>query len=174
MTIKTISHVSLKVTDMTQALHFYQDILGFNLLCQKTYRFALSHLKKKLPDLDGEAKDDLLHMIHNFESKAEEPWFIYLKIANGQCLELFYADSKDSWSLPTAGYQHLSFETDDIHFLKEHLLKNHVELDTDIYMGPDNTYTMWVSDPDGNKIEFMEYTPSSLQKLSYEEPDTAC
>lgn len=44
--------------------------------------------------------------------------------------------------------------------------------DTDIYKGPDGTYTMLVSDPDGNKIEFMQYTSESLQLLSYEEENT--
>lgn len=169
MNIKTISHIAFNVTDMEQALHFYQDILGFPLLCKKIYGTALPHLKNQLQLLDSDQQESIQNMITSFEAKADEPWFIYLKIANGQCLELFYASEGDTWAIPSAGYQHLSLETDNIKAVKAHLLQNNVGLDTDIYMGPDNTYTMWISDPDGNKIEFMEYTPSSLQLSSYKE-----
>ncbi len=167
--IKTISHIAFNVTDMERTLHFYHDILGFPFLCKKTYASALPTLQNQLQQLNPDMQAPIRNMIAEFEAKADEPWFIYLKVAKGQCLELFYADQKNPCSPIPVGYQHLSLETDNIEEIKSLLLQNNVTLDTDIYIGPDNTKTMWISDPDGNKIEFMEYTPDSLQLLSYKE-----
>ena len=36
-------------------------------------------------------------------------------------------------------------------------------IDTPPKMGLEHTYQMWSHDPDGNKIEFMQYTPESWQ-----------
>lgn len=34
---------------------------------------------------------------------------------------------------------------------------------TEITMGMDRSWQAWVTDPDGNRIELMEYGPSSLE-----------
>ncbi|MCM3600429.1 VOC family protein [Robertmurraya korlensis] len=38
-----------------------------------------------------------------------------------------------------------------------------ITIDSDISKGPSETYQLWIQDPDGNKIEIMQYTENSLQ-----------
>lgn len=135
MNIKGIAHVSYKTSDMEKALKFYRDGLGFK------EKFSLN-------------------------DKQGRPWLIYLEIVSGQFIEIFYdydrlqnEQKKDK----KIGYLHLSIEVNDIRKMKEDLINKGITLDSDIGMEADHTYQLWVSDPDGNRIEFMEYTKESLQ-----------
>jgi hypothetical protein len=38
---------------------------------------------------------------------------------------------------------------------------------SEIERGLENTYTMWMHDPDGNRFEIMEYTPESYQVVGH-------
>lgn len=135
MKINRIAHASFKVTDMKQALSYYCDGLSF------TQKF-------ELPDENG------------------KPWINYLEIQPGQFLELFY----DSEGLPKAthgydlnGYLHLSLEVDDLEAVKSELEAKGLPVNSEIKFGPDKSYQLWSEDPDGNQIEFMQYTPDSFQ-----------
>jgi hypothetical protein len=44
-------------------------------------------------------------------------------------------------------------------------MKNGIKLDKDIDLGPDGTYQLWIVDPDGNRIELMQYTEKSKQLI---------
>jgi catechol 2,3-dioxygenase-like lactoylglutathione lyase family enzyme len=61
------------------------------------------------------------------------------------------------------GYLHLSFEVDDIYKAREELLAKNVNVTSEIRLGIEKTYQFWVTDPDGNPIEFMQYTEDSYQ-----------
>ena len=49
----------------------------------------------------------------------------------------------------------------------ETIIKNGIVPDSPINMGPDFTKQFWVHDPEGNRIEFMEYTSRSFQVLGH-------
>ena len=61
------------------------------------------------------------------------------------------------------GYQHLCIEVSDIEetwkICKEHAIRP----DTEIKLGPDFSRQFWITDPDGNRIELMEYTEKAWQ-----------
>lgn len=61
------------------------------------------------------------------------------------------------------GYSHFSIEVEDIFKAKEELIASGVEIDNDISKGKSETYQMWIHDPDGNKIEIMQFTENSEQ-----------
>ena len=61
------------------------------------------------------------------------------------------------------GYLHLSLEVENIQAVREELMQKGITPDSEIKMQADHTYQLWVTDPDGNRIEFMEYTSESLQ-----------
>lgn len=135
MEIKQLAHASFKVSDMAAAVDFYCNGLGF------TDKF-------ELPDEQG------------------RPWIKYLEIRPGQFLELFY-DHDDS---PKAthgydlnGYLHLSLEVPDIEATKRELQAKGLPVNSAVKFGPDQSYQLWSADPDGNQIEFMQYTPDSFQ-----------
>ncbi|TDF98719.1 VOC family protein [Paenibacillus piri] len=137
--IKGIGHNAYTVKDMEKSLHFYSDVLGF----------------KKLFELKKPATG--------------EPWIVYLKVREGQFIELFYGGEKrveaDS---ATIGYAHLCLEVDDIHEIANYLKSKGVTLDVEPKQGLDLNYQCWAKDPDGNRIEFMQLHPDCPQLKVYE------
>ena len=59
-------------------------------------------------------------------------------------------------------YKHFCLEVIGLDEYCEMLKSKGVEV-TDISMGMDNSRQAWITDPDGNQIELMEYGASSLQ-----------
>lgn len=91
-----------------------------------------------------------------------EPWIVYLKVAEGCFIELFYGGK------PTEKNRgdHICFEVDDIHETAADLQSRGIVLATDITQGKALNYQFWVKDPDGNWLEFMEMHPDSLHMKS--------
>jgi len=134
--IKGIAHVAYNVSNMENSLSFYCDILGF----------------KRAFDLNDDEGN---------------PWIVYIKIKEGQFIELFYANSKIcNETLEPFSYSHLCLEVDDINEIAQRLEKNKVKLDVKPSQGKDLNYQCWAKDPDGNRIEFMQMDPNSLQNKS--------
>lgn len=132
---KRIGHVAIRVTNMEKALRFYCDGLGL------IRKFALQDDKQR-------------------------PWIEYLEIGTYFFIELFYDNEKratiqqDSERL---GYLHLCIEVDNLKEFKKQIEKNGINCDGEIKMQTDNSWQLWVTDPDGNRIEIMEYTQQSKQ-----------
>ena len=94
----------------------------------------------------------------------DQPWIIYLKISDGQFIELFYnakGPVDPYWG--KAGYQHFCFGVDDIWAFTERLHSRGLYLDKNPTMGKDTNYQIWVKDPDGVDIEIMQLEPTSPQ-----------
>ncbi|MDF2959143.1 MAG: hypothetical protein K0S39_878 [Paenibacillus sp.] len=137
--IKGIGHNAYIVKDMDKSLHFYSDILGFKKLFE---------LKRPVTD---------------------EPWIVYLKVREGQFVELFYGgDKKVEVDSQTVGYSHLCLEVDDINDIAGYLKSKGVTLDVEPKQGLDLNYQCWAKDPDGNRIEFMQLHPDCPQLKFYE------
>jgi predicted enzyme related to lactoylglutathione lyase len=59
-------------------------------------------------------------------------------------------------------YRHFCLEVTGLDAYRKTLIDRGVDV-TEVSMGMDNSRQAWVTDPDGNQIELMEYGPSSLQ-----------
>ena len=87
---------------------------------------------------------------------------VYLKVAPQQFVELFPGGSGGKQD--NSGYFHVCLQTDDIHGLHQELLsrgfspRNRPERHDD-----DHTWQFWIDDPDGNAIEFQQFTAESRQ-----------
>jgi catechol 2,3-dioxygenase-like lactoylglutathione lyase family enzyme len=93
-----------------------------------------------------------------------EPWIVYLKVREGQFIELFYGGSKEvTTDFSTIGYSHLCLEVEDINEIANHIKSHGLTLDDEPKQGADLNYQCWVRDPDGNRIEFMQLHPESPQ-----------
>lgn len=139
-TISGIAHIAYLAHDMDRMMEFYCGVLGFRK-------------KFLLPDENG------------------RPWIQYVEVAPRQYIEFFY-DYKDltpenSFArmarLDRLGPMHLSLEVKNIRALAEHLRAHDVRIVTDVTLGDDGTWQIWFEDPEGNPIEFHEYTDESLQ-----------
>lgn len=110
---------------------------------------------------------DILGFEKAFELKDDnnQPWINYIKIKDGQFIELFYGGKEANDNPDTVGFSHICFEVDDIYEIAEQLDKNGL-LDMKPNRGKDLNYQCWSKDPDGNRIEFMQMDPESPQSTS--------
>lgn len=104
-----------------------------------------------------------LGLTHAFELKDDHgrPWIQYLKVADGMFIELFYGSPQPA---PQGSYSHLCLEVDDIQAMVQRLRDQGLPLDAGPSLGKDGNWQCWSHDPDGNRIEFMQISPDSLQR----------
>lgn len=118
------------------------------------------------------------------EKEGDEPWNYYMKIANGQYLELQPVNAPNPFPHPEkATYYknqtawHYALETDDMDLMISTLLERGIPLyfgpdprsgevkaPGDVFMAQDGCRVCWTIDPDGTPIELMEQTGETLQK----------
>jgi lactoylglutathione lyase/glyoxylase I family protein len=83
----------------------------------------------------------------------------YFRVADRNFIEAF---PRSAHPRGEPGITHICLETDDIKGLHERLEAQGIECQS-ITLGCDGSYQFWVKDPDGNDIEFHEYTAQSSQ-----------
>lgn len=156
MEFKSIMHVSFYTDQMDEMRDFYENKLGLKakiVTKAKAYKGLNRGYYSELAETDP-----------------EKVIIVYIEIAPGQFIELFpKAEGQgehDSWN-QNLGYSHYALLVDDIFKTREELLSRGVVIDTEISKGPSETYQMWVSDPDGNKFEIMQYTDKSFQVVGH-------
>lgn len=157
-----MSHVAYKCADLEKTVHYYRDILGgepaFTLLYSEFYIF-----QKQKAEAEGHELDPSFY--ENFGKYGDRVWISYVKFG-GVFVELFDAGAATESMMPddtTFNYQHLSLEVDDMQAFTEKIRKAGAPIDSEPAMGMEHTWQMWSHDPDGNKIEFMQYTDRSYQ-----------
>ncbi|WJH36650.1 VOC family protein [Paenibacillus sp. CC-CFT747] len=131
----------------------------------------IGHIALKVQDMERslEFYCGVLGFQKAFDLKddAGNPWIEYIKIGNGQFIELFYGgENKPDPVERRIGYDHLCLEVEDIQAVADHLRSKGVTLDVEPKQGKDRNYQCWAKDPDGNRIEFMELHPDSPQRNS--------
>ena len=152
--VKEIAHLAFKVTDMEEAQDYYINKLGF------TKAFEI----KRKPDGSVPTADDVVKNSGTFDR--DKVWIVYIQISPSQFLELFTLDEGEEAGGKNenpVGYFHLALLVDDIRATREELVSRGVEIDDEPKMGMDGTWQMWIHDPDGNKMEYMQYTEESAQ-----------
>ena len=145
MKIKELGHVAFKCRDLKASEAFYRDVLGFER------KFSLKYADRA-PEEQGDCP--------------EKEWIVYMKITDRLFLELFDPEGAVRSCAPDwncLNYQHLALIVDDIFEAEKELKKHNAPVDSAPVLGIDNTWQMWSHDPDGNKIEFMQYTEKSYQ-----------
>ncbi len=164
--VKNIGHASLNVRNMDEMLHFYCDIIGMQHLFTNTYQDLYNSLKNNYDDSMTPEQSYRLQMI---SSMGEKPWVEYLKLADRQYLELFhdaglgkkeFGERKDYY-----GYLKLNYEVADIQEIKTRLVEGGVTIDADVHPTADGSLEITVHDPDGNEVQFTQYSEKALRHL---------
>lgn len=157
-----MSHVAYKCANLDETVKYYRDVLGgeeaFELLYSEFYVFQKQKAAKEGHPLDSSFEK-------NFGVFGDKTWIRYVKFGS-VFVELFDAGLADqylSYDDYHFNYQHLSLEVDDIHDFTEKIRAAGAPIDSEPAMGMEHTWQMWSHDPDGNKIEFMQYTDKSYQ-----------
>ena len=85
---------------------------------------------------------------------------VFLLAGRRTFIELFEGDPVPT--PPNATHRHVCLEVDDMEATVRGLRQRGVEV-SDIARGGENSYQVWLSDPDGTRIELQQFTPESLQ-----------
>lgn len=129
---------------------------------------GIAHLALKVADMDRSIEFYVeklgLEKAFTMDDEDQNPWIVYLKVAPGMFLELFYGGQGQAVSGNTgAGFMHLCLECEDVSKTVETLKRRGVTIDVEPRQGKDKNIQAWVSDPDGNAIELMQIGPDSPQ-----------
>jgi lactoylglutathione lyase len=131
----SLGHVAFRVNDLERSLAFYSK-LGFPEFLRLTQE-------------DG------------------RPWIAYLRVTDELYLELFPGgDGGKAVGPEHTGVHHLCLTTDDIEKTAEHLESVGIPASAPLVpskRGVDGNRGMWITDPDGNRIEIMEMAPACVQ-----------
>ncbi|MBQ3667824.1 MAG: VOC family protein [Clostridia bacterium] len=92
-----------------------------------------------------------------------QPWIEYLKLADGQFIELFYSGGGFG---KNPSYAHLCIQVPCCAEAEQELRLAGVEIDVPTKQGKDTNWQCWIHDPDGNKIEIMQISPTSPQAMA--------
>ena len=131
--VKHIAHLAIEISNLQNSLDFYVGALGF------AYAF------------DNKDENGLITMV-------------YLKICEGEFVELFATGiHKPERKDYLIGFHHLCLEVEDIHKAEADLKSKGYTVKKPAMLGGDGSWQFWADDPDGNPIEFMQYTENSSQ-----------
>ena len=136
--IRKLAHLNFVTNELERMIDFYVNRLGMKV------KFTLNN-KEGRPFGYYFACGDSTFLEFFDQARAVEVW-------GGKVEEL---------NIGTR-YRHFCLEVTGLDEFCETLKRRNVAV-SDISLGMDNSRQAWISDPDGNSIELMEYGPSSLQ-----------
>ena len=155
------SQVSYNACSGVKMKHFYCEGLGLKLAKSLTY-FDLLRRMEQQESLTLEKHQEL-------EALEDLPWIDFIEIVPHQYLELFYTNGETKMNAGNlqdfCRYQHLCLEMDDIQKAWNAGRANGLVPDSQIVKGADGALNFWLVDPDGNRIELMQYIPGAKQLL---------
>ena len=93
-------------------------------------------------------------------------WITYLRVSDEAYIELF--PKKGEMPPRSGSYSHLCLEVADIEITAREVVERGWTLDGEIKTGKDGNRQVWTKDPEGNRIEFMQMMPDSLQMRAIE------
>ena len=136
--IRKLAHLNFVTNDLEKIIDFYVDKLGMKV------KFTL-------------------------DNKEGKPFGYYFACGDTTFLEFFdqemasqvWGGNVEELNIGTR-YKHFCLEVTGLDEYCKMLKDKGVEV-TEIKLGMDNSRQAWIADPDGNSIELMEYSYSSLQ-----------
>ncbi len=165
MKILEFGHNGVMCSDLKQSAEFYEKVLGMERAYVIRYGDRLNVLRRRAAEegrqLDAKTEAALT-------AKADKVWVVYEKIAGTAFVELFDnggADMEAVQQKPHLGHQHLALIVEDIQAVRQHLLDCGAPLDVDVMRSGDGSYQLFTHDPDGNKIEIIQYSPNAYQRV---------
>ena len=129
---------------------------------------GLGHLALRARDIETTAKFylDVIGLKEAFRMNSPETGklgAIYVYIAPSQFIEIFPNGGGEQTDNNTVGIKHICIEVENAAKFQEELRGRGAPIDIELKTGISKCIQFWTHDPDGNKIEFMELPPESLQ-----------
>ena len=121
---------------------------------------GVAHVALKTNDLNA-AKEFYGHYL-GFEALASETHGTMFKVNDHQYIYVAATLTGDEDRL-----DHIAFETTDARQLREYLGAHSVRVPASLEPDPDGNYSFMVEDPEGHRIEFVEYRKGSAQSKDF-------
>lgn len=88
---------------------------------------------------------------------------IYLHVAGDRFIELFPNGPSPEERSARQSFMHVCLAVDDLAAFVESIRADGINIDIEPQLGLDHNLQAWITDPDGNKIELMQYASESPQ-----------
>lgn len=154
---KNLGHASFNMKNAEAMLHFYGQILGM----KQQFSLNFGHLIPLLEAQLDPQSEEFKRIRAGMESMAQMPWLTYMKLGEGQFIELFYPSRQMVRQIENRranyGYTKLNFEVASIEAIRDRMVAHGVHLDEDIHPTLDGALEITVHDPDGNEVQFTQY-----------------
>ena len=165
MNLNGITHIAFACKDYPAMLKFYGETLGLTKLFTMNFN------------------DEIIQRFRTAgfvcESQNGDEYVSYFKVKEKQFIELFNIKYCGDNDVENQGFHHFCLIVEDITEAAKELQAKGISLwrgprhmnnpitnpYTMIKQGRDGTFTFYIQDPEGNEIEFMQYTENSLQVL---------
>ena len=102
---------------------------------------------------------DKMFDLHDEQGKL---WIVYLRVNDHIYIELFPRSGPAP--AKSGSYSHLCLEVTDIENTFSSVVERGAPVEVQVQTGKDGNRQAWTRDPEGNRIEFMEIAPDSLQR----------
>ena len=107
-------------------------------------------------------------LILEIEEPKGTPWIIQIQYPDGSCIELFYPRAEFPLG-DQLGRNHFCFGVDDIYEVERRLDQYGIEMTVRPKRVRDGNMQIWCLDPNGYRVEFIQYMPGCPQVERYEE-----
>jgi lactoylglutathione lyase len=128
---------------------------------------GLTHVAIRVQDVERSVAfyRDVLGLNEHFRltNEAGAPILVYIRVTASQFIELFPGANEPRLETNASGAVHICLEVDDIQKSFAEMTGRGLEATGQPVLGADNSWQFWTKDPDGNPIEFHQFTPESLQ-----------
>lgn len=128
---------------------------------------GLTHVAVRVTDINRsiEFYSELLGLPEQFRltNDAGDPCLVYLKVSDNQFIELFPGAQGSHIPPENAGVVHICLQVDDIQQTYKEMIARGVVPHGEPILACDESWQFWTHDPDGNPIEFHQFTPESRQ-----------
>lgn len=88
---------------------------------------------------------------------------VYLHVGGDRFIEVFPGGPSPEERAGRQSFMHICLAVDDLRGTVEEIRATGIPIDIEPQMGLDFNMQAWIADPDGNKIELMEYSAKSPQ-----------
>ncbi len=120
----------------------------------------IAHICIHTKDLEKTFKfyTEVLGLEKGFEFEKDGELFgYYIKLGNNTFIEVFKGDPGEVGNI-----NHVAIEVENIDGLIQRIRSHNYKIE-DKTIGDDHSWQVWITDPNGIRIEFHEYTEKSMQ-----------
>ncbi len=172
MAVRHLAHASFRCSDLDRTLAFYCGLLGLRRKFSLRFDEFVQYQEEQAAAGGSPMSEYMRKKIEEMRHFGGMEWVTYLEVADHEFIEIFSSEGHtdvqtfDIRHFDHIGFLHIALEVDDIHAMCEKLRAAGVPILREPSMGLERTWQCWVTDPDGNAVELMEYTEDSLQLKS--------